>query len=53
MRIQHFFNKDYNGKNNNQGKNNNSATNMGLEDDEDMSVISNYAIQENQVNKFV
>ncbi|MBU3190582.1 flagellar hook-length control protein FliK [Clostridium bowmanii] len=49
-----FFNKDSNGKNSNEGKDNNSDTKMVLEDgNDDMSVISNYAIQENQVNKFV
>ncbi|MBZ9688077.1 flagellar hook-length control protein FliK [Clostridium estertheticum] len=47
-----FFNKDSNEKNNNGSKNNNSGTNSGLEE-EAISVSNNYAIEENQVNKFV
>ena len=48
-----FFNKESNNKNNNGRQNNNSKTNMILEEDEDISTINNYFIQENQVNKFV
>ncbi|MGH4140922.1 flagellar hook-length control protein FliK [Clostridium sp.] len=49
-----FFNKDSKGKNNNGGKNNNNDTKIVSEDgNDDMSIINNYAIQENQVNKFV
>ena len=48
-----FFNKNSNEKNNNSGrKNDNSGTKMDLEQ-EDISIINNYAIEENQVNKFV
>jgi len=47
-----FFNKDSNGKNNNGSKNNYSGTNSGSEE-EDISISNNYAIEENQVNKFV
>lgn len=46
-----FFNKDSNKKNNNGRQNHNSKTNMILEDD--ISISNNYAIEENQVNKFV
>ena len=47
-----FFNKDSNGKNNNESKNNNSGTISGSEED-DISINNNYAIEQNQVNKFV
>jgi flagellar hook-length control protein FliK len=47
-----FFNKDSNQKNSNQGQNDNRGTNMVL-GDEDISIINNYAIEENQVNEFV
>ncbi|MCB2297163.1 flagellar hook-length control protein FliK [Clostridium tagluense] len=48
-----FFNNNSNEKNNNGNKNNNTSTNMGLEDEEDISISNNYSIEENQVNKFV
>ncbi|MGH4125742.1 MAG: flagellar hook-length control protein FliK [Clostridium sp.] len=48
-----FFNKGSNEKNNNGNKNNNKSTNMGLDVEEDISISNNYAIEENQVNKFV
>lgn len=47
-----FFDKDSSGKNNSGNKNNNSGTSIGHEE-EDISISSNYAIEENQVNKFV
>ncbi|GCD08972.1 flagellar hook-length control protein FliK [Clostridium tagluense] len=48
-----FFNNNSNEKNNNGNKNNNTSTNMGLEEEEDISISNNYSIEENQVNKFV
>ncbi|MBU3142306.1 flagellar hook-length control protein FliK [Clostridium sp. CF012] len=48
-----FFNKNSNEKNNNGSENNNRNQNMGLEDEGDISISNNYAIEENQVNKFV
>ena len=48
-----FFNKNSNDKNNNNGrKNDNVDVKMDLEQ-EDISISNNYAIEENQVNKFV
>jgi len=47
-----FFNKDSNEKNNSGGQKNTSKLILGLEE-EDASIIDNYAIEENQVNKFV
>jgi flagellar hook-length control protein FliK len=47
-----FFSKDSNEKNNNGRQDNNRGTNRGLEE-EDIITSSNYAIEENQVNKFV
>lgn len=47
-----FFNKNSNQKNSNQGQNNNRERNI-VSADEDISIIDNYAIEENQVNKFV
>ena len=48
-----FFNKNSNEKNNNnERKNDNSGTKMDLEQ-EDISISTNYVIEENQVNKFV
>jgi len=47
-----FFNKESNERNNNGRQNNNRGTNMVLEE-EDISIDNNYAIEENQVNKFV
>jgi len=47
-----FFNKDSNEKNSNGRQNNASKLILGLEEEES-SIINNYAIEENQVNKFV
>jgi flagellar hook-length control protein FliK len=47
-----FFNKDSNERNNNGRQSNNKGTNALIED-EDISIGNNYAIEENQVNKFV
>lgn len=47
-----FFNKNSNEKNNDETQNNKSKTNIDLEE-EDFTIINNYVIEENQVNKFV
>ncbi len=47
-----FFSKDSNERNNDGRQNGNRGTNKFLEEDE-LSINNNYAIEENQVNKFV